>query len=75
MKPGRLLALALSLAAAVALLGVQRRGQVLLLEQVQRLPPVALWLLVVVVPTVPITYVLVVWWRARSRADVETLRR
>jgi hypothetical protein len=74
-KPGRLLALGLSLALAVALFGVQRRGQALLLEQVQRLHPVALWVLVVVVPAIPVTYVLVAWWRARSGAAVETLRR
>jgi Na+/H+-dicarboxylate symporter len=65
---GRVLALALSLALAVALFGIQRRGQQLLLEEVQRLNLVALWVLVIVVPAIPVTYVLVVWWRARSEA-------
>jgi hypothetical protein len=63
-----MLALGLSVALAVALFGIQRRGQQLLLEQVQRLNPVELWVLVIVVPAIPVTYVLVAWWRSRGEA-------
>jgi hypothetical protein len=72
MNARRVLALGLSLALAVALFGIQRQGHQLLLEQVQRLNQVALWVLVIVVPAIPVTYVLIVWWRARGEAGGES---